>query len=133
MLLAFVLNGACAFGLRILKADGYAGTLTSNYLFFWYLGGAVALGLLALAKRGAIGRNDLAVGAGLGLCSFCGQTCISRTLEAGVSGSVAYPVVLGGGLFIVVLTGVTVFRERVGPVGWVGIGLGLTAVALLAM
>ena len=41
MMAAFVFNGLCTFGLRILKALGLASQYTSCFLVYWYLAGAL--------------------------------------------------------------------------------------------
>ena len=54
-------------------------------------------------------------------------------ISSGLPGNVVYPVTLSGGLFLVVIAGVTVFRERLGPAGIAGILLGIASIVLLSM
>lgn len=133
MLLAFVLNGLCNFGLRILTEMGLAKDHTLHYLVFWYLAGAVAVFLSALRSPASLGKTDLLIGGGLGILSASGQACMGMALASGLPGNVVFPVALAGGLFIVVAAGVTVFRERVGPAGTAGILLGIASIALLSI
>src|SRR5689334_21862349 len=74
MMIAFVFNGLCPFGLRVLAGMGLADHYTPLYLVFWYLAGAIAM--LALFSRAPVrpARSDMLVCAGLGLFSTCGQT-----------------------------------------------------------
>lgn len=133
MMLAFVFNGLCSFGLRILTDMGLAKEHTLNYLFFWYLGGGIAMLLAVLGGRMSISRVDILIGSALGVLSGLGQSFIGMALSTGLPGNVVYPVTLAGGLFIVVSIGVTVFRERVGWAGIMGILLGIISIALLSV
>jgi len=54
-------------------------------------------------------------------------------LSRGIPGNIVYPVTLAGGLFLVVLIAITVFRERIGPAGVAGIALGIISIALLSL
>ena len=133
MMLAFLFNGLCTFGLRILTAMGFGAEYTLPYLVFWYAGGGLVLGVFALGVKIRFHRADLMIGAGLGLFSSLGQSLLGNALAAGIPGNIAYPVALAGGLFIVVALGVTFFRERIGPAGLLGVALGVIAIALLSM
>jgi multidrug transporter EmrE-like cation transporter len=133
MMLAFVFNGLCSFGLRILTDMGLAREHTLNYLFFWYLGGAIAMALAVVGGRVGISKVDMIIGSALGLLSGLGQSFIGMALSTGLPGNVVYPVTLAGGLFIVVAIGVTVFQERVGWAGITGILLGIISIALLSV
>ncbi len=133
MMVAFFFNGICTFGLRILAARQLAERYTSSYLSFWYLAGFVVLLVLFLHGKQRASRSDLLLGAGLGLCSAGGQTCLGLALAQGLPGNVVYPVTLAGGLFLVVAAGVLLFGERIGRAGIVGIVLGVISVILLAL
>jgi|SRR5579864_1799263 drug/metabolite transporter (DMT)-like permease len=133
MMVAFVFNGLCTFGLRILAGLGLAAHYTPLYLVFWYLsGGAFMLVLFARAPNRPA-RSDILVGAGLGFFSTCGQNSLGLALAKGLPGSVVFPVTLAGGLFVVVLAAVVIFKERIGPAGVAGISLGIISIALLSL
>jgi multidrug transporter EmrE-like cation transporter len=132
MMLAFICNGICTFGLRILAGRGVGERYISVYLVLWYLAGAMLLGVVYFARR-RTAVVDLAVGAALGLASVTGQTSLGLALSRGLPGSIVYPVTLAGGLFIVVGAGVLLFDERVGPFGIAGIALGITSIVLLSL
>ena len=83
MMLAFVFNGLCSFGLRILADMGLAKEHTLHYLVFWYLGGAVAFLFALVGGRAGISRVDLLVGSGLGVLSGLGQSFIGMALPPG--------------------------------------------------
>jgi drug/metabolite transporter (DMT)-like permease len=133
MMIAFLLNGVCPFGLRILASLGLADQYTPIYLVFWYLAGGLFILLLFARAWHRPSRSDILVGAGLGIFSVCGQTCMGLALASGVPGSVVFPVALAGGLFVVVLTAVLVFKEHIGPAGIAGISLGIISITLLAL
>jgi drug/metabolite transporter (DMT)-like permease len=133
MMMAFFINGLCPFGLRILAGFALAAQYTPLYLVFWYLaGGLFILVLFAWAPRKPA-RSEVLVGAGLGVFSTGGQTSMGLALANGLPGNVVFPVALAGGLFVVVLTAVVVFRERIGPAGIAGIALGIISIALLSV
>ena len=133
MMVAFVFNGLCTFGVRILAALGLASKYTSSYLTFWYLSGALLLLIVYVRSSEKAKPVDWAIGGGLGLCSLCGQTFIGLALATGLPGHVVFPVVLAGGLFAVVAAGVIIFKEHIGMAGRVGIFLGIVSIVLLAL
>jgi len=127
MMIAFFFNGLCPFGLRILAGMGLADHYTPLYL-------AGAIAMLVIFSRAPVrpARSDMVVGAGLGLFSTCGQTSMGLALSKGLPGNIVFPVCLAGGLFLVILAAVTVFKERLGPAGIAGISLGIISIALLS-
>jgi len=133
MMLAFVLNGLCTFGLRILASHGWADKYTPIYLVFWYLAGGLFIMVLVWRARCRPVRSDILVGTFLGIFSVCGQTSMGLALANGLPGNVVFPVALGGGLFVVVLAAILVFKERIGPAGVAGISLGILSIALLSL
>jgi drug/metabolite transporter (DMT)-like permease len=133
MMIAFLFNGLCTFGIRILAGMGLAQNYTSAYLVFWYAAGAIFLLVPYLRARLRPNRPDILIGFGLGLCSWGGQTAIGLALGKGLPGSIVFPVVLAGGLFIVVASGVLIFKERIGPAGLGGVLLGVISIVLLSL
>ena len=133
MMIAFFFNGFCTFGLRILAGLGWASRYTSSYLVFWYLAGALFLLIQYFRSRERTKRSDIVIGCGLGLFSAGGQTSLGLALAQGLPGSVVFPVVLAGGLFIVVAAGVVIFKERIGAAGILGILLGIISIVLLSL
>lgn len=133
MMVAFLLNGLCSFGLRILAGLGLAARYTPLYLVFWYLSGGLFMLMLFLRSARRPARSDVLVGIGLGFFSACGQSSIGLAMSRGIPGNVVYPVTLAGGLFLVVLIAILVFHERIGPAGVAGIALGIISIALLSL
>jgi multidrug transporter EmrE-like cation transporter len=132
MLICFLTNGLCAFGLRIMTGMGLIETYKMPYILLWYSAGMVLAAVVLLRGRNLADRKELGVGIGLALCSVGGQLGMAGALEYGVPGYVVYQVAPCGGLLFVVLAGVLFFKERVTIYGICGIGLGLVALALLS-
>jgi len=132
MSIAFVTNGLGVFGLRILAAAGLANTGTIQYLTIWYLAGA-ALAFLAWLGSGKLLPREWMIGGAMAVCSLCGQLGMARALAGGLPGYVVFPVATGGGLLFVVAAGVSLFRERIGAAGYLGIAVGTIALILLAL
>jgi drug/metabolite transporter (DMT)-like permease len=131
MLLAFLLNGVCPFGLRILAGRGLAQHYTPVYLVYWYLAG-FAFGLIGLIKaRQRLSPANLIIGLMMALASVGGQFFMGLALSNGVPGSVVYMLGMGASMCVVVLGGVLFFGERVGIYAKLGIAVGLIAAVLL--
>jgi hypothetical protein len=131
MMIAFVFNGLCPFGLRILAGMGLAAHYTPLYLVFWYLAGAVAM--LAIFSRAPVkpARSDMLVGAGLGLFSTCGQTSMGLALSKGIPGNVVFPWPSPADCFCDPAA-VTVLKSAWDRQG-AGISLGILSIALLSL
>jgi multidrug transporter EmrE-like cation transporter len=132
MMICFLTNGLCAFGLRIMTGMGLIETYKLPYILLWYAAGLVLAAAILLRGRNLATRTELGVGIGLALCSVGGQLGMASALEYGVPGYVVYQVAPCGGLLFVVLAGVLFFKERVTAYGICGIALGLVALALLS-
>lgn len=132
MLIAFVANGLGPFGLKVLTEKGLAG-FQSQYLVYWYVGGAIFGVLAFLPGLRALRRREVALGAAMGLCSLGGQTFTGMALASGIPGHVAFPTTTGGSLFMVAAAGIFVFKERIGPYGIAGIILGVLALIMLSI
>lgn len=131
MLAAFVLNGICPFGLRILAGRGLAQQYTAVYLFYWYLAGFVFGLLWLLWGLQPISRANLLIGLVMALASVGGQFFMGLALSGGAPGSVVYMLAMGASMCIVVVGGLLFFHERVGKSGKLGIAIGLLAAVLL--
>lgn len=132
MLIAFVTNGLGPFGLKVLNEKGLA-SFQSQYLLYWYLGGAIFGVLAFLPGLRETRMREVTLGAAMGLCSLCGQTFTGMSLAHGIPGHVAFPITTGGSLFLVAAAGIFVFRERVGGYGATGIILGIVALIMLSV
>ena len=133
MLAAFLLNGTCPFGLRILAGWGLADQYTAVYLVYWYLAGFV-FGLLGLiAARDRLTVANLLIGLVMAVASVGGQFFMGAALSHGVPGTAVYMLGMGASLCIVVLGGVLFFGERIGPYAKWGIATGLLSAVLLGI
>jgi multidrug transporter EmrE-like cation transporter len=132
MLVAFLANGIGPFGLKVLAERGLAAH-QSQYLFFWYTGGA-AFGIAALvAGRTGVRLREVVLGAAMGACSLAGQSFTALALAKGLPGHIAFPLTTGGSLFLVAVAGIVLFKERIGPYGLCGIVLGVASLVMLAI
>ena len=133
MLCAFLLNGICPFGLRVLAGRGLAqtihagvfGLLVSSGLRFW----SCRVDQIAPAVLLA----NLMIGLIMAVASVGGQFFMGLALSNGVPGSVVYMLGMGASMCVVVLGGVLFFHERVGTYAKLGIVVGLVAAVLLGV
>jgi drug/metabolite transporter (DMT)-like permease len=133
MLLACVSNGIGAFGLKVLAEMGFTEHYETQYLFFWYLGWLVFSGVVLIRRPLLPYRREVLIGAGMGLCSMCGQFFVGLALSHDVAGHVVFSVSTGGTLFVVALAGVLAFREKVGPYGLAGLVIGFLSIVILSV
>jgi drug/metabolite transporter (DMT)-like permease len=132
MLCAFLLNGVCPFGLRILAGRGLAQQYTAVYLVYWYFAG-FSFGLLGLIKvRQRISPVNLMIGLLMSVASVGGQFFMGLALSSGAPGNVVYMLGMGASLCVVVLGGVLFLGEKIGLYAKLGIAVGLIAAVLLA-
>jgi multidrug transporter EmrE-like cation transporter len=134
MLIAFLFNGCEAFGVRVLAGMGFADSSTNQYLLYYYLGGFLCIGVPLLLKRSWPNKTEICIGGLMALCSISGTLSLAWALgHYKVPGNVAFPISNGGSLFVVVIAGVALFRERIGAYGIAGCTLGAIAILLLGI
>jgi multidrug transporter EmrE-like cation transporter len=133
MTLAFLTNGMGAFGLRVLAGFGLPDTTSTQYLAVWYLAGLLLAALVFLRRLRGFRAKEAAIGCAMALCSMGGQLGMALALSGHIPGFVVFPVATGGGLLLVVVVGVVLFQERMHPLGYLGIAVGVCALVLLAM
>jgi drug/metabolite transporter (DMT)-like permease len=133
MLCAFLLNGICPFGLRVLAGRGLAHQYAPVYLVYWYLAGFI-FGLAGLIKvRRSLSLANLIIGLIMAVASVGGQFFMGQALSDSVPGSVVYMLGMGASMCVVVLGGVFLFGEKVGAHAKLGIVTGLVAAVLLGI
>jgi multidrug transporter EmrE-like cation transporter len=132
MTIAFLTNGMGTFGLRVLAGLGLADVSSVPYLGIWYLSGLLLAGCVYLRRFGKPSGAEVLVGSGMALCSLVGQLGMALALAGQLPGYVVFPVATGGGLLLVVVVGVVLFGERMRPLGYLGISVGVLALVLLA-
>ena len=133
MIVAFFLNGASSFGLRILAAMGLADSFAPAYLFYWYGTGMVFILTWAAVRREKVSLKDFLIGSAMALFSVGGQASMGLALAYGAPGNVVFPIAQGTSICIVAAGGLLFFKERVTAYGVAGIVLGLTAAILLSV
>ena len=133
MILAFLFNGVCTFGLRILAGMGCRHRNTELPVL-------LVCGRRSRCAASRTSRIRTCITGGC-LCRrrpWSGQAPRGRrasalALSRGLPGNIVFPVTLAGGLFIVVAAGILIFKEHVGKAGLAGIGLGILSIALLSL
>ncbi len=132
MLFILLTNGMGAFGLKILTSWGLPPNIKFPYLTVWYGAGIPLLGIPILIKRTRSGLKEMEWGAIFAILSIGGQLAMSYALDFGVPASVVYPVAVGGSILVVALAGRLFFGEKMHPLSWTGVVIGILAVALLS-
>ncbi len=133
MFVAFMTNGLGSFGLKILAEKHLSGQYQYQYLVFWYVASSVIAGFVFLTGHSKPRKSEVLMGAGMGLCSVLGQLGMVLAMSSQVPGYLVFPLAIGGNLFIVVAGGLILFKERVRSYGYLGLGLGVTALVILAI
>jgi drug/metabolite transporter (DMT)-like permease len=132
IMLAFLANGLAASSQKVLVELG-GGDYAWQFYTVLYAAGFALFAIVSLMNAGRPNRREFATASIMAVASVAGNICIVKALDNNVPGSVAYPVGNGGSLFLVVLAGVLLFKERVHPVGLAGIAVGIAAVLVLIM
>jgi drug/metabolite transporter (DMT)-like permease len=132
ILLAFLANGLAASSQKLLVELG-GGDYAWQFYVVLYAAGAAVVAIANAVNTGFPNGREALISAGMAVASVAGNICIVKALGMNVPGTIAYPVANGGSLFLVVLTGLLAFRERVNPVGIAGIVLGIAATLVLVL
>jgi len=134
MLISFLCNGCETFGLRVLAGMGFANIAVEQYILYYYLGGFVCIGVPLCLKKVWPTKTEVVIGALMALCSIAGTMSLALALgRYKMPGNIAYPISSGGSLFVVVIAGVALFKERLGKHGIIGCALGTIAILLLSI
>ena len=131
MLVILLTNGMGAFGLKILSSWGLSPGIKFPYLTVWYAAGLPLIGIPMLFRGVHGGFKEVRWGALFALLSLGGQLAMSYALDFGIPGSVVYPVAVGGSILVVALAGRLLFGEKMHPLSWAGVAIGILAVILL--
>ena len=102
------------------------------FLFLTFTAGAVALWLFLLVKGEKPARGLFRYGALAAVGSVAGNFFILRAL-AKLREPVVFPVSTAGPILAAVLLSVFYFREKIKPLGYLGIAVGLAGIVLLAL
>jgi multidrug transporter EmrE-like cation transporter len=133
MLIILLANGMSSFGLKVLAAWGLPPAIKFPYLTIWYAAGLLSFGIPLLWRKERGGWKEAGWGALIALLSIGGQLAMANALNAGIAGSVVFPVTIGGSILIVALAGRFFFGERLSSVSWAGVAIGFVSIVLLSM
>jgi multidrug transporter EmrE-like cation transporter len=133
MLIVLVTNGMGAFGLKVIASWGLPPGVKFPYLTVWYTAGLPLIGIPMLSRGALGGLKEIRWGALYAALSLGGQLAMSYALDRGVPGSVVYPVAVGGSILVVAVAGRLLFGERLHPLSWAGVAIGVLAVTLLGI
>jgi len=131
MMLAFLAQGLATSTQKIL-VEAKQGDYVWQFYVVLYWSGFIAMALLSVLREAWPNRREVALGFLMALCSVAGNVSLTMALKT-VRGAVAFPVVNGGSLSLVVLAGVLFFREKLHPIGIAGITCGITAILILVL
>ena len=144
--LAFLSTGFIGVMQKVHQSSAYAGEL-NGFLIISFLISALAAGICAViaVKRGAEKQKApkdngekpakgfvyplLIVLSGVGVAL---NNVINLYLSGKVDSAVFFPIVNGGGLILVTLCAVVLYREKLSVKQWVGIAVGIISVVLLS-
>jgi multidrug transporter EmrE-like cation transporter len=133
MLVILLTNGMSSFGLKVLAAWGLPSDLKFPYLTVWYASGFALIAIPMLLKGTRGGFKEARWGALIAALSIGGQVAMANALNSGLSGSIVFPVTIGGSILIVAIGGSLLFAEKLHPLSWTGIAIGFLAVILLSV
>lgn len=102
------------------------------FLFLTFSAGAVALWLFLLLKGAKTGRGVLSYGALAAVASVAGNFFTLKALVK-LPEPVVFPVSLAGPVIAAVVLSLLYFKERIKPLGYLGILVGLAGMILLAV
>jgi drug/metabolite transporter (DMT)-like permease len=102
------------------------------YLFICFLSGALAFGLFFFFKKIRPGPSVYSFGALAALGSVAGNFFTLRALSK-LPETVVFPVTLAAPVIAAVFLSLLFFKERIKPLGYAGIAIGLAGIILLAL
>ena len=114
---------------KIFEESGVPG-MGDSFLFFTFLTAGVLCAVMMGAKDRCFGKNEVIFGLLVGIPNFFSSKFLLRSLSD-IAAVVAFPAYSVGGILVVTLAGVLVFRERLAKGQWVALGLILLALVLL--
>ena len=126
ILAAFLLSGGPRIGQKLVA---YYKESTAVYLFLSYLAGTLVL-LPVYLKNRTYSLKSLPYGLIAALGSIAGVFCTISALRI-LPSSVVFPITLSGPIILGLVLSLLFFKEKIKPLGWVGIVLGLAGIAVV--
>jgi len=102
------------------------------YLFVCFLSGALAFGLFLFFKKVRPGRGIYYFGSLAALGSVAGNFFTLKSLGK-LPETIVFPVTLAGPVIAAVLLSILFFKEKIKPLGYLGIMVGLAGIIMLAL
>ena len=100
MLIILLTNGMSSFGLKVLTSWGVPHSAKFPYLTVWYAAGFVLIAIPMLLKGARGGLKEAGWGALIAALSIGGQLAMASALGSGLSGSIVFPVTIGGSILV---------------------------------
>ena len=126
ILFSFLLSGGPRIGQKLVAF--YKESLTL-YLFLSYLAGTVVL-LPLYFKNRAFSLKSVPYGLIAAVGSIAGVFCTISALKL-LPSSVVFPITLSGPIILGLLLSLIVFKEKIKPMGWTGIILGMAGIVVI--
>ena len=132
----FVSTGLIGIMQKVHQSSAYAGEL-GGFLIISFIVCAVVAALLAFLSRKTRRPIEKGKGKYIGLSVLSGVSIalnhvINLYLAGKVDSAVLFPIINGGGLVLVTLFAVVVYREKLSLKHWIGIAAGIVSVVLLS-
>jgi len=129
LLLVLFTQGAAQIILKVFEGSGGERELTAFFLVM-FATGALLTGLVLPLYGRPLRRRELGFGALLGLPNLYSGAFLVLALQE-MRGTIAFPAVNAGTLFLLVLAGLLFWRERAGRAGVAGLALTVLALVLI--
>lgn len=130
MILAFLGQGLASSSQKVL-VEAKVADYVWQFLIVLYWSGFITILLLSVMREAWPNWREIGTALVMAICSVAGNAAMTDAMKT-VKGSIAYPV-NNANLVMVVLAGVLFFRERIHPVGIVGIVFGISAIFVLVL
>ena len=131
-LLLLLLSGGCADVMAKIFEELGSSAMSDRFLLYTFAAALVLCLALMAHKRQHPGAAEFFWGVMIGVPNFFSAKFLLRSLES-VSAVIAYPTYSAGTLLVITLSGVLLFRERLGRRQWIALGIILAALCLLNM
>ena len=129
-LLSLLMLDGCAASMSTVYEQLGSSALASQYLFYTFVTALACCLVLIVKNRERFGWKEWAYGLGIGIPNFLASRCLLLALES-VPAVIVYPTRGVGGILVVSIAGIFLFRERLSKRQWAAMGAILIAVALL--
>ena len=129
-LLLLLLCGGCGDVMAKVFEELGETALEQQFLLYTFVAALVLCLALMLSKKQRPGVPEVLFGALIGIPNFFSAKFLLRALES-VPAVIAYPTYSVATLLIITVTGVLLFREKLGKRQWCALGIILLALALL--